>query len=76
MAQESSAAATGMTLAAVVIGLSITEEMTAADQNAVANLLLAAAQAISTRASLLPEGTSSRRIFERVDQIERQMQEE
>lgn len=55
MMEQTSGSATGMTLAAIIIGLSITEEMTAADQNAVANLLFAAAQAISTRASFLPE---------------------
>ncbi len=46
--------ATGMTMAAVVIGLAMTEGYSAADQNVIANLLFAAAQAISTRASLLP----------------------
>lgn len=46
--------ATGMTMAAVVIGLAMTEGYSAADQNLIANLLFAAAQAISTRASLLP----------------------
>ena len=51
MSQEGSASATGMTLAAIVIGLSITDELSANDQNIVANLLFAAAQAISTRAS-------------------------
>lgn len=49
MSQEGSASATGMTLAAIVIGLSITDELSANDQNIVANLLFAAAQAISTR---------------------------
>ncbi|WMJ84420.1 hypothetical protein ACS3UN_07285 [Oscillospiraceae bacterium LTW-04] len=44
-----------MTMAAIVIGLSITENMSADDQNIVANLLFAAAQAISTRASLIHE---------------------
>ena len=48
MSQEGSASATGMTLAAIVIGLSITDELSANDQNIVANLLFAAAQAIST----------------------------
>ena len=59
MSQEGSASATGMTLAAIVIGLSITDELSANDQNIVANLLFAAAQAISTRASLLPQGDGS-----------------
>ena len=39
MSQEGSASATGMTLAAIVIGLSITDELSANDQNIVANLL-------------------------------------
>ena len=59
MSQEGSASATGMTLAANVIGLSITDELSANDQNIVANLLFAAAQAISTRASLLPQDGGS-----------------
>ena len=46
--------ATGMTMAAVMIGLAITEQYNANDQNLIANLLFAAAQAISTRASMLP----------------------
>ncbi|HWP52365.1 MAG TPA: hypothetical protein VN626_11790 [Clostridia bacterium] len=45
--------ATNMTMAAIIIGLSITESMSANDQNIVANLLFAAAQAISTRASMI-----------------------
>ena len=44
---------TSMTMAAIIIGLTITENMSDNDQNIVANLLFAAAQAISTRASLL-----------------------
>lgn len=52
-------AATGMTLAAVVLGLAMTETLSASDQNTVANLLFAAAQAISTRASLLPADTGA-----------------
>ena len=59
MSQEGSASATGMTLAAIVIGLSITDELSANDQNIVANLLFAAAQVISTRASLLPQDRGS-----------------
>lgn len=50
--------ATNMTMAAIIIGLSITENMSANDQNIVANLLFAAAQAISTRASLIHEETT------------------
>ncbi|MEG2204883.1 MAG: hypothetical protein RRY21_06965 [Oscillospiraceae bacterium] len=46
--------ATGMVLAATILGLSLTEELSVADQNEVANLLFVAAQAISSRASLLP----------------------
>ena len=53
MAQDLNAGATNMTMAAIIIGLTITEQMSANDQNIVANLLFAAAQAISTRASLL-----------------------
>ena len=53
--QPSETEATSMTLAAVILGLALTETMSAADQNAVANLLFAAAQAISTRASLMPQ---------------------
>ncbi len=45
--------ATNMTMAAIIIGLTITENMSANDQNIVANLMFAAAQAISTRASLI-----------------------
>ncbi len=52
MAQDQNCCATNMTMAAIIIGLSITESMSANDQNIVANLLFAAAQAISTRASL------------------------
>ena len=59
MSQEGSESATGMTLAAIVIGLSITDELSANDQNIVANLLFAAAQAIPTRASLLPQDGGS-----------------
>ncbi|MEA5134801.1 MAG: hypothetical protein VB035_01535 [Candidatus Fimivivens sp.] len=55
MAQNNSNSATNMTMAAIIIGLSITENMSADDQNIVANLLFAAAQAISTRASLIHE---------------------
>lgn len=60
MAQEQNSCsnnnyATNMTMAAIIIGLSITENMSADDQNIVANLLFAAAQAISTRASLIHE---------------------
>ena len=51
--------ATGMTMAAVVIGLAMTEGCSAADQNLIANLLFAAAQAVSTRASLLPANGES-----------------
>ena len=47
--------ATAMTMAAIVLGLSITDDMSSDDQNAVANLLMVAAQAISTRASLMPQ---------------------
>ena len=53
MAQDQNCCATNMTMAAVIIGLSITENMSPNDQNIVANLLFAAAQAISTRASLV-----------------------
>ncbi len=59
MAERGMCSATGMTMAAIVIGLSITEEMSVEDQNAVANLLFVAAQAISTRASLLPPKEAS-----------------
>lgn len=60
MAQEQNSCsnnnyATNMTMAAIIIGLSITENMSAGDQNIVANLLFAAAQAISTRASLVAD---------------------
>lgn len=55
MAQNNNNGATNMTMAAIIIGLSITENMSADDQNIVANLLFAAAQAISTRASLIHE---------------------
>lgn len=55
MAQNNNSGATNMTMAAIIIGLSITENMSAGDQNVVANLLFAAAQAISTRASLIQE---------------------
>ena len=50
---DDSCYATSMTMAAIIIGLTITENMSDNDQNIVANLLFAAAQAISTRASLL-----------------------
>lgn len=50
---EDQCGATSMTMAAIIIGLAITENMDADDQNFVANLLFAAAQAISTRASIL-----------------------
>ena len=50
---DNSCYATSMTMAAIIIGLTITENMNDIDQNIVANLLFAAAQAISTRASLL-----------------------
>ncbi len=53
MAQDPNCCATNMTMAAIIIGLSITENMSPNDQNIVANLLFAAAQAISTRASLI-----------------------
>ncbi|MEG2175153.1 MAG: hypothetical protein RR135_06700 [Oscillospiraceae bacterium] len=46
--------ATSMTMAAIIMGLAVTEDMSAIDQTAIANLLFAAAQAISTRASLMP----------------------
>lgn len=46
--------ATAATMTAIVLGLAITQDLSADDQNAVANLLFAAAQAISTRASLMP----------------------
>lgn len=71
MAEENQGYATSATMAAVIFGLSITQNMTAADQTAVSNLLLAAAQAISTRASLLPEGTASRNVFERLERLEK-----
>lgn len=45
---------TTATLAAITIGLALTQQLSANDQNIVANLLFAAAQAISTRASLIP----------------------
>lgn len=53
MAVDQNCCATNMTMAAIIIGLSITENMSDIDQNIVANLLFAAAQAISTRASLI-----------------------
>ncbi|KAF5038184.1 hypothetical protein DSECCO2_556960 [anaerobic digester metagenome] len=53
MAVDQNCCATNMTMAAIIIGLSITENMSESDQNIVANLLFAAAQAISTRASLI-----------------------
>ena len=63
MAQEqnccSGNCATNMTMAAIIIGLSITENMSANDQNIVSNLLFAAAQAISTRASMICSDTSA-----------------
>lgn len=52
---------TTATMSAIVIGLAITQQLSAADQNVVANLLFAAAQAISTRASLIPEQSSEPR---------------
>lgn len=55
MANEQNGYATSMTMAAIVIGLSITENMSADDQNIVSNLLFAAAQAISTRSSMIHE---------------------
>ena len=48
---------TTATLTAITIGLAITQQLSANDQNIVANLLFAAAQAISTRASLIPQQT-------------------
>lgn len=64
--ERSAQSANSMTMAAVVLGLSVTESLTANDQNIVANLLFIAAQAISTRASLLPtasiETESSRKM--------------
>lgn len=45
---------TTATMTAIIIGLAITQQLSADDQNVVANLLFAAAQAISTRASLIP----------------------
>lgn len=50
---------TAATLAAIVIGLAITQDLSANDQNIVANLLFAAAQAISTRSSLIPASDNS-----------------
>ena len=52
--------ATGMTMAAVVLGLAMTDQYDADEQNVIADLLFAAAQAISTRASLMPQGSSPR----------------
>ena len=46
---------TTATMTAITIGLALTQHLSADDQNIVANLLFAAAQAISTRASLIPE---------------------
>jgi len=46
--------ATGMTMAAVALGLAMTEQYDADEQNVIASLLFAAAQAISTRAALMP----------------------
>lgn len=45
---------TTATITAITIGLAIAQQLSANDQNIVANLLFAAAQAISTRASLIP----------------------
>lgn len=50
---------TAATVSAVVIGLAITQDLSANDQNIVANLLFAAAQAISTRASLMTSDDDS-----------------
>jgi hypothetical protein len=44
-----------MTIAAIILGLALTQDLNATDQNAVSNLLFAAAQAISTRSSLMPQ---------------------
>lgn len=50
----------GMTLAAVVLALAVTEDMTANDQSIVGNLLQVAGQAIVTRAAaLLPAECAS-----------------
>jgi len=49
-----------MTMAAVVLGLAMTDQYDADEQNVIADLLFAAAQAISTRASLMPQGSSPR----------------
>jgi hypothetical protein len=51
----SEAEATSMTIAAIILGLALTQDLNATDQNAVSNLLFAAAQAISTRSSLMPQ---------------------
>lgn len=58
MVEDQNCYGTNMTMVAVIIGLSITENMSAIDQNIVANLLFAAAQAISTRASIIEYPTA------------------
>lgn len=48
-----------MVIATAVLALAATQDLSANEQNTLANLLFVAAQVISTRASLLPSATGT-----------------